>query len=311
MEAIIDAHGHLGDILNPQGGRLIDAVGVGKSSLFDPAEISERTLHRDWIGLARPIYALLGRFITRAERARNATATLENLCRSIAQAGISHAVCLPVPPYLNFADLRAAAAKEPAVVPFTGVDYTALGAQGCGDPGVSFAQDVRAGARGLKLHPIIQNVPLTSPQTRAAVEAFAPYELPVLFHCGISSYYLGSERYKQQPRYGAIEYCAALVRDFPNVRFVAGHAGLFEVAKAMAQLGGFSNVWVDTSFQSVARVRELLDVFGPERVLFASDWPFGNRRPALEIVRLACAGDSGLESRILCDNAAELMRLET
>ncbi len=141
------------------------------------------------------------------------------------------------------------------------------------------------------------------------MEAFAPYELPVLFHCGISSYYLRPERSKQEPGYGAIEYSAALVQDFPQVRFIAGHAGLFDVGKVMTQLGRFANVWVDTSFQSVARVRELLEVFGPERVLFGSDWPFGNRRPALDIIRQACAADAGLERRILFENAAELMRI--
>jgi predicted TIM-barrel fold metal-dependent hydrolase len=152
-------------------------------------------------------------------------------------------------------------------------------------------------------------VPLTSPETRAAVEAFAPHELPVLFHCGISSDYPGSERSRHEPRYGAIHDAVRLVRDFPGVRFIAGHAGIFEVKRVMQPLGGLSNVWVDTSFQSVARVRQPMGVFGPERVLFASDWPYGNRPPALEIVRRVCAGDRGLERRILFENAAELLRI--
>ncbi len=153
MQPIIDAHGHLGDILYPDGGRLIDAIGVEKESVFDPASLGEARLHRDRFRLAYPIFR---RAITRAERARNATATLENLRRSLEEVGISHSVCLPVPPHVGFEDLRAAAGKERSVVPFTGVDFTALGAAGSGDPGASFEEDVRAGARGLKLHPIIQ-----------------------------------------------------------------------------------------------------------------------------------------------------------
>ncbi|UCE87724.1 MAG: amidohydrolase, partial [Deltaproteobacteria bacterium] len=190
------------------------------------------------------------------------------------------------------------------IIPFTGVDYAVDS-----DPGSALAADVAAGARGLKLHPIIQKVPLTSESTRAAVEAFAVHDLPILFHCGISSYYLGAERDREEPRYGCVAHAVELVRAFPRVPFIAGHAGLFEVRAVMGRLAGFPNVWVDTSFQSVARVRQLIAAFGPERVLFASDWPYGNRPPALEIARRACRGDRGIERRILFDNAAELLRI--
>jgi predicted TIM-barrel fold metal-dependent hydrolase len=303
VDSIIDAHGHLGDILHPGGGRLIDETGVSKEPVLDLLDFAEKRLHRGPLGTSRIGYRLLGRWITRGQRARNATATLENFRSSLDETEISHAVCLPIPPNVTFADLERAARREPRVVPFSGVDYAADG-----DPGSTLAADVAAGARGLKLHPIIQKLPLTSESTRAAVEAFAVHGLPVLFHCGIFSYYLGAERARQEPRYGAIRYAAELVRDFPNVKFIAAHSGLFEVGEVLKLLGGLPNVWVDTSFQSVARVRELLETFGPERVLFASDWPYGNRPPALAIARQACRGDPGIARRVLFANAAELLR---
>jgi predicted TIM-barrel fold metal-dependent hydrolase len=302
VEPIIDAHSHLGDILEPGGGDLIPKLGVLKRRVYDPIELSERNLHAGPVALGKLLHRLAGRWVTRAERARNATATLENLVRSLDEAGIGRTVALPVPPYVRFADLTPAVAQEPRVIPFTGVDYTRDE-----DPGPGLEADVAAGARGLKLHPIIQNVPLTSAATRAAVEAFAVHGLPVLFHCGVSGYYLGADRAREQPRYGAIPDAAALVRDFPRVRFIAGHAGLFEVRQVMALLGGLPNVFVDTSIQSAATVRELIATFGPERVLFASDWPFGNRPPAVKIAKAACRGDRGLERRIFYQNAAELL----
>ncbi len=302
MEKIIDAHGHLGDILYPGGGRLIDQLGVVRQRGFDLVAPAEARLHRDPLGLAGLGYRLFRGAVTRTERARNATATLEHFRASLDEAEISHAVCLPVPPNLTFGDLESAARKDPRVVPFTGFDYT-----GDASPDPVFAADVRAGARGLKLHPIIQKVPLNSPRTHAVVESFAPFNLPILFHCGISSYYLGKERRREEPRYGAIPDALELVRRFPGVSFIAGHAGLYQVKQLMAQLGGLSNVWVDTSFQNPKRVRELIDTFGAERVLFASDWPYGNRSPALAIVREVCRGDRGLERRILFENAAELL----
>jgi predicted TIM-barrel fold metal-dependent hydrolase len=305
VEPIIDAHTHLGDILEPDGGSLIGQTGVEKAPIFDLVTLAERRLHRDPLGLGGVLYALMRRWVTRAERARNRTATLENFRRSMRESGIAHSVCLPLPPYVRFADLRPVAEKEARVIPFTGADYAESA-----DPDTALAADVAAGARGLKLHPIIQNRPLGSAQTRAFVEAFSPHDLPVLFHCGVSQYYLGADRVREQPRYGEIHYAAELVEAFPRVNFIAGHAGLFQVRDVIGMLGRYRNVWVETSFQSVATVRQLIATFGPERVLFGSDWPFGNRPPALAIARRACRGDRGLERRILFENAAELLRLD-
>ncbi len=305
MERIIDAHSHLGDILYPSGGSLIGKTGVGPAQGFDPIAIWERSLYRNPIGTGRVVSPLMRRWIAGAEQARNRTATLENFARSMQDAGVTDSVCLPIPPHVSFADLQCAAAKLPAVIPFTGIDFAKDE-----EPGPALAADVKNGARGLKLHPVIQNVPLSGKRTEAAVRAFSAYDLPVLFHCGVSSYYLGDERKKETPRYGEIHHAAALVRAFPAVRFIAGHAGLFDVRDVMRMLGAFPNVWVDTSFQSVSAVRRLVSTFGPERVLFGSDWPFGNRPPAVEVVKRACRGDKGLERRIFFENAAELLGLD-
>jgi hypothetical protein len=302
MDQIIDAHSHLGDILYRGGGSLIERTGVRKDPGLDLISVAESRLYKDFLGLGRVIYRLTGRWVTRASRARNRTATLENFRRSIDESGITYSVCLPIPPYVNFADLRRAADKDPRIIPFTGVDYTKKE-----DAVPALLADVKAGARGLKLHPIIQNLPLTSTETRQAVEAFGSHGLPVLFHCGVSSYYLGAETVAEKPEYGEIHYARELVRALPSVRFIAGHSGLFEVHDVIRLLGDCRNVWVETSMQSVATVRRLIATFGPERVLFGSDWPFGNRAPALAIMRAACKGDRGLERRILFENAAELL----
>jgi predicted TIM-barrel fold metal-dependent hydrolase len=301
---IVDFHSHLGDILYPKGGELIARTGIAKAPIFDPIAVMESRPQRDSLAPGRILYTLMGRWITRAARARNATATYENFRRSLDETGITHSVCLPIPPNVGFADLKTVSAQDGGILPFTGVDFTSDE-----DPGPALEADVRAGARGLKLHPILQKLPLTSPRTMAALEAFQPHGLPVLFHCGISSYYFGAERARQRPRYGEIRYAAELVRAFPGTRFVAGHSGLFEVRDVIEQLAGQQNVWVETSIQSVASVRKLIARFGPDRVLFGSDWPFGNRAPALAIAKTACRGDEGLERRILFENAAELLDL--
>lgn len=299
---IIDSHGHLGNLLYPGGGELIFRKGVKKRFVIDLATVSEWQSHR---GMSAGLYRLLLGPITWAERARNETATLENWRRSMDRSGVDKMVCLPVPPYVTFDDLKRAAEMDPGVIPFTGVDFTREH-----DVQAALAADVSAGAKGLKLHPIIQKEPLNSKRTFDAVEAFAVHGLPVLLHCGVSSYYLGAEKTRNQVMsYGEIRYARDLVAAFPNVSFIAGHAGLFQVSDAMDLLGGYPNVFVDITLQSPAKVRKLVEVFGPERVLYGSDWPWGNHLPAIRIVRKACNGDHALERRIFHENAAGLLKL--
>jgi predicted TIM-barrel fold metal-dependent hydrolase len=301
---IIDIHTHLGDILYPNGGKLIDQKNVRKKIFFDVISLSEFLLHTgisdamdQW--LYKKVYTL----VTRASRARNATATLENMRQSMDAAGVDKSVCMPIPPYLTFDDLRHAQAKDNGVIAFTGIDYTKEY-----DVASALKKDVDQGAKGMKLHPIIQNVPLNMDKTYQAVESFAPYRLPVLFHCGVSSYYLGAEQQeKENAALGEIVYARDLVANFPNVTFIAGHAGLFQYRDVMDLLGGFKNVMVDTSVQSPGHVKKLIKVFGPDRVMYASDWPYGNRKPAIKIVKKACQGDKSLENRIFYENAASLL----
>ena len=141
------------------------------------------------------------------------------------------------------------------------------------------------------------------------MEAFAPHGLPVMLHTGVTSYCLKQEKAGENPHNGEISYVRELVRSFPGVKFIAGHAGLDEVHDVMEMLGGFHNVWVDISFQSPQNIRDLVSVFGPDRILYGSDWPWGNRITTLKTVVSACRGDKGLEARILSENAIELMNL--
>lgn len=299
---IIDSHGHLGNILYPGGGELIFRKGVKKRFIMDLTALSERQLHA---GMPSILYRVFLDLFTRCERARNETATLENLRKSMNRAGVDRMVCLPVAPYVTFEDLRRAADLYSGVIPFTAVDFTRHY-----DFQAALRANVAAGARGLKLHPIIQKEPLDSKRTFEVVEAFAVHGLPVLFHSGVASYYLDAEKTRnQEMSYGEIRYARDLVAAFPRVNFVAGHAGMFQVDDVMALLGGYSNVYVDITFQSPAKITRLVKVFGPERVLYGSDWPWGNHIPAIKAVRKACRGDRSLEDVIFHENAARLLKL--
>jgi hypothetical protein len=103
---IIDIHTHLGDILYSNGGELIDKTGVRKKIFYDVISHSELMLHSGFPkAIEEWLYYKLYPLVTRASRARNATATLENMRRSMDEAGVTLSACMPIPPYLTFDDL--------------------------------------------------------------------------------------------------------------------------------------------------------------------------------------------------------------
>jgi uncharacterized protein len=298
---IIDSHSHLGDILYPSGGELIGKKNIAMPSKFDIVAYNESMLQRSF-GLGEILYNLLVNFATKAERARNAAATLENMGRSLDELDISYTVCLPIAPYVTYQDLAKARLIDERIIPFTSIDFT-LGS----DAVKQVTCDVEEGAMGLKLHPIIQRKPLDDPLVLEVLQEFARHKKPVLTHAGVSHYYLGDEKGLNHPENGKIEKIEELIRTFPAVNFVVGHAGLFQVNEVCKRLKGLANVWVDTSFQAPEVITKLIDTFGAEKVMYASDWPYGYRKPAVKAVQVACKGDAALEELLFYKNAALLL----
>jgi predicted TIM-barrel fold metal-dependent hydrolase len=302
---IIDIHTHLGDILNPNGGLLIFRKGVRKQKGLDVLTMSEQRMYQT-NGFSEWFFTTLGQgLIIKATRARNLTATLENFQRSMDENKVAQSACMPVAPHVTFDDLRGVMASDARIIPFTSVDFAVNQ-----DFENLLKTHVADGAKGLKLHPIIQKEPLFGKRTFDVVETFAPYGLPVLFHSSVASYYLGKEkRQKQKPEYGDVRQSEKLCAAFPGVTFIVGHSGMLQYRQTIELFSGLKNVLVDTSFQSPERIKELIRGFGPERVLYASDWPFGNRKTNIACVAEACGNDKYLKRRIYFENAAELLKL--
>ncbi len=292
---IIDIHTHLGDVLYPAGGSIIEN-GRTPMPLVDPLKIFEQ---RGWRGIRGQ--RLLEKWAMRTGLARSRAATRANMRAAMDKYGVDYTAVMAVPPAVTFADLHAAHQKDQTMLPFTGVDYTRLN---CVDE--QFSADHANNAYGLKLHPILQHVRLCDPRTFAAVEAFAPYRLPVLFHAGVCEYYPDpAEKQFASPQFGAIEDAIPLIQNFPHVNFIVGHAGLDGFHAVIDLFSHLPNVYVDVSFQSAENVRQLLAAFGTERVLFGSDWPWGQMDVSLKILEQVC--DAAQLRRVLGENSAELL----
>ncbi|MCL2665334.1 MAG: amidohydrolase family protein [Defluviitaleaceae bacterium] len=299
---IIDMHGHLGDILYPGGGELINKTGVP----FPKSNALQRKYDRLLNGDSPATIAVNGLFpyiMVKSERERNFAATLENLRKSLDGTGISECVCAPIAPNCTFANMQAAEEAEPRIIAFTSPDFTLTEI----NETVSQIKNDLAFAAGIKIHPIIQQTEADSAHVSAVLEAVSKCPRPVLIHAGSSKYYMPREKRKKYFDCANVLKIEKQIAKFGNVPFVIGHAGLREIRTVIERLSKYKNAYVDTSFQPPSAIRALIEAFGAGRVLFASDWPYGLRPPAIAAVREACAGDELLERAVLYENAKNLL----
>ncbi len=159
------------------------------------------------------------------------------------------------------------------------------------------AQD---GLKGIKLHPDFQQFCIDDPRAYPIYEA-AGDRFPILMH-------MGDTRYP----YSKPERLAKVLDDFPKLRVIAAHfGGWSEWDDAEKYLKG-QRVWVDSSstshWVSGQRLRELIAFYGPDHVLFGTDYPMWNHadeRAALERLGLPPA----VMEQILYKNAEALLGL--
>jgi len=178
-----------------------------------------------------------------------------------------------------------AARGEQGLIPFIGLDPSVLGPAELRD---ELEACLAAGARGIKLHPIIQRLPPTHPALWPVYELAQELGLPVLFHSGA----FGRSPWNDLARPRAF---ADILEAFPALPVVLAHLGHGYLDEARELAGRFPRVRFDTcgavtsaqvpwrldDAEVVARLRAL----GVERVCFGSDYPWFD--PAADAAYLA------------------------
>lgn len=155
------------------------------------------------------------------------------------------------------------------------------------------------GLHGVKLHPDIQAFPMDDSRMMRVYAFCEEHGLPILFHAGDARYdFSNPNRLK------------TVLRAFPRLTVVGAHMGGYGVwDEAVTELGGEPNLYVDASscfsFMDNARMEGLIRRYGPERVLYASDFPLFSAVP--ELPRFMALGFSPEEYRaMLSGNAARV-----
>jgi uncharacterized protein len=138
------------------------------------------------------------------------------------------------------------------------------------------------GARGIKLHPRAQSFGFGDGAAAAIFEVARDARVPILIHAG-----------RGMPPMDAL---ATLALRYPEVPLVLAHAGIADQGMFASRLAGHPAVVYDTACFSAHDLIELFARVPAERVVFASDMPYGRPIPGL-FHTLRVAAYAGLDAR--------------
>jgi predicted TIM-barrel fold metal-dependent hydrolase len=200
-----------------------------------------------------------------------------------------------------------AAAGDPRLIAFVGLDPSVMSP---GELRDELEACVAAGARGVKLHPIVQRLPPGTAALWPVYELCQEQGLPVLFHSG----FLGRSAWNACARPAAF---ADVLEEFPELRVILAHLGRGHFDETVALAERFPGVAFDTcavvtaaevpwrlaDADAVALIRRL----GVARVCFGSDYPWFD--PAADAARVAGlpALTDAERAAILGENARRLL----
>jgi predicted TIM-barrel fold metal-dependent hydrolase len=143
------------------------------------------------------------------------------------------------------------------------------------------------GARGIKLHPRAQKFLLNDERLAPVFELAAERKVPILIHGGRGLPPIADD-------------LANLVDRYADAQLIVAHAGIADLAALADRLGGKAGVFFDTSVWSPLDLLGLYRLVGPEQVVYASDYPYG-QQPASLLITVRTARLAGLDEEQVLD----------
>ena len=297
---IIDSHAHLGDIFH-YNKNISFKTNVKKGDYEDRFIDLEESLFTKPLFTGDPHDLDL---VIDGGQYRCWESTLENLTKQLDDNDMAGIVMLPVLPNTSFEEYLAASKLEPRIIPFTAADMTLPIDEMC----AKLRKDIGRGAKGLKLHPVLQCVRLTDERMYAAAKVFAEVDLPVVVHVGEGIYYHPDMIHHQVQAYGSMQDFFEFAHNLPDQVIIGAHCAAFAQA-FMEGVKGLENVYSDTSFSSVAAVKDAMKYMGPDRVLYGTDYPFTYEKYNIQVIDEALANDPIAKDKVFYANIAKLLHL--
>jgi len=145
------------------------------------------------------------------------------------------------------------------------------------DPEAEIDRAIAMGLKGIKLHPDTQKVNLDDPRLMRVYEIAEKRGLPLIIHTGDYRYDYSHPRRMRR-----------VLHEFPNLVVNAAHFGGWSIYDLGYEILGHERCFVDCSsamtYLGRLRSRELIELFGPDRVLFGSDFPMWSPTSELDIL---------------------------
>src|ERR671930_1199005 len=137
------------------------------------------------------------------------------------------------------------------------------------------------GARGIKLHPRAQRFLLNDQRLAPVFALAAERRVPILIHGGRGLPPIAAE-------------LAALVDRYAAAQLIIAHGGIADLPALAERFAGKAGVFFDTSVWSPIDLLSVFQVFSPEQIVYASDFPYG-QQPSSLLISLRTAKASGLD----------------
>ena len=249
--------------------------------------------------------------------------TVSGLRTSMARAGVDASLVLPVATNpRQVVHVNDSSAQINDLGPETGV-YSF----GCMHPDFS---DYRAelsrvkelGMKGIKLHPVYQGVDFDDIRTLRILDRAAELGLIVLTHSGLDIGFPGEVRVTPKMVLHAIQEVGPLT-------LILAHMGGWRNWDQVEQLLPHTSVCLDTSFSlgdmnpapdgfyrpedlhmmGREQFTRMVGLFGPERIFFGTDCPWGSQKESLDRIRALPLSQDSLDA-ILGGNAQRLLELD-
>lgn len=238
------------------------------------------------------------------------------LSASMKGAGIAESVVLPVAtnpdkiPHIN--DISAAKNG------LNGLIYFAAMHPGFADAKAEMRRIKDMGIKGIKLHPVYQDIDFDDIRTLRILEYAEENGLITVTHAGFDIGFPGVRRCTPEMVKNAVE----TVR--PK-RLVLAHMGGWRMWQKAADMLCGKGLYIDTSFSigkmtqetpyyseeelkllSISEAAEVISAFGEDNVLFGTDSPWSDQKAEVETVLSLPVAD-GAKEKILYKNAEKLL----
>jgi uncharacterized protein len=198
-------------------------------------------------------------------------------------------------------------AAVPALTGFVAMDPWALSPE---RNAAHLREMAERGARGVKLHPVLQRFEPNEPRLHPVYRACTEMGLAVVSHTGPA---------RDAAPFAEVPAFAPMLAEFPGLTVVLAHLGGAQWRDTLAVAQAFPRVAFDLceiiewagapGAPTTAELATLIRDLGPERVVLGSDYPWYEPAHTAELVLSLPVLSQAEKNAILGENAARILRL--